>query len=31
MRVNGQIESRRGRKLQAGDQVELGGNAHSGG
>lgn len=24
MRVNGQIESRRGRKLQAGDQVELG-------
>ncbi|WP_341883109.1 RNA-binding S4 domain-containing protein [Synechococcus sp. UW140] len=25
VRVNGQIESRRGRKLQAGDQVELGG------
>ena len=25
VRVNGQIESRRGRKLPAGDQVELGG------
>lgn len=25
VRVNGQIESRRGRKLLAGDQVELGG------
>ncbi|NBP33257.1 MAG: RNA-binding S4 domain-containing protein [Synechococcaceae bacterium WBA_2_066] len=25
VRVNGQIESRRGRKLQAGDRVELGG------
>ncbi|NDG03507.1 MAG: RNA-binding S4 domain-containing protein, partial [Synechococcaceae bacterium WBB_34_004] len=24
VRVNGQIESRRGRKLQAGDRVELG-------